>query len=148
MFLTVEIDISGFEAGAKGMRDVDLTQTFRDMRGPLRRDQGAHHKAQEGPAGQPWAPLAPATIEARRKTGGRQRLLGRLPRSLIVTAQQRSVEVEPRVPWSPAHHFGDVVGRRSLLPPRPFIYVSDELAEHARQAILDAYVAGWNGAKP
>ena len=160
----VKVDVRslqrGFDALAKAGASPDLDDVFRELRGPMRADQKEHAQRQEGPEG-PWPERAASTLQRSkrrrrgtktakrgrsRSRGGRpRRMLGRLPTSVKVRAQGLSVWSHTPVPWAGIHQEGGLAGRRSLIPARPFIYISDELERLAMRMIADHVVEPWSG---
>jgi hypothetical protein len=146
-----ELDTALGDVDERGKR---LGPAFRELRKPMRGDQRAHAKAEEGPDGR-WPPRSPLT-EARRKTKNRairqtkalrtialgafkrrstpKRILGRLPAAMVITVGDLFIRASSRVPWSIAHWIGDRVGhhRSVQLPVRVFYWLSDDLIEKAR----------------
>lgn len=147
------------------VRSKRMAPAFRELRAPMRRDQAAHAKQQEGPNGA-WPPRSPLT-EARRRARNRRRrvtkamitigiasnkkkrstpkrILGRLPRAVVYTIGDLFLRATSRVPWSGAHQDGGRVGRGVKLPARPFLWLSDVLI-NATKDVLGKYVLkGWN----
>lgn len=152
----------------EGFRDVigrskQLGDVFRALQRPMREDQADHADKEVGPNG-PWPARSPATTKKHRSRGkmfaqaarGRKNkgqftvfksrsTLGVLPDLIQVKAEGFTVSAVSPVAWAPAHADGDTVGRGSVLPSRPFIWVSQELADTAANAILEYIGDGWAG---
>lgn len=148
---TTQVDDRAFQRSMADIvaRSRQLASLFR---GPIRRrlveDQADHAARERGPEGT-WAPRAPATRERKRifrktsKSKGAIKatyfaangVLGALPELLQVRATGFSVYARSPIRWAPSHQFGDTVGRGSVIPARPFVYVSVELAEWVERAI-------------
>lgn len=151
---------------AKGKQ---LAKVFSALREPMAADQAKHAQEQRGPEGS-WAPLASATLKARGRrshtfsasTSKRNRknktittttttfkasgILGVLP-DLVKVQTKGGNSVVARAPKgiAAAHQFGDIVGRGSILPERPFVWVSPELGDVAAKAVLEYVISGWTG---
>ena len=160
------VDDSSVIAGLDNMRERgrQMASVFRMLRRPMREDQQKHAEDEEGPDGA-WPPLAASTREARdkrqkvfsvSKKGRRGKVtttqfkargvLGVLPELVSVKAVGFSVFARSTVQKiARAQHFGGPVGRGSVLPERPFLFVSESLARLAEQAVLDHVVSGWTG---
>lgn len=148
------------------LRAKRLAPAWRQLRRPMRQDQGAHAKAEEGPTGR-WAPRSPLT-EARRKASNRRlrvsratrtialgkfprrptpkRILGRLPGALVVTVGDLFIRASSRIPvWPGAHQQGDHVGhhRRVALPQRIFLWLGDSLLNTASSVLGQYVLKGW-----
>lgn len=168
MIPIASIDISGLlrSIDAVEAKGKTLGPVFRSLRKDMRGDQRQHDKDEQGPDG-PWKPRSPVT-EARRiaanRAGRRMRrltaavalrksrrqstpkkILGRLPRALIVTSTALSVVARSRATFGGAHNAGARVGRgrRVTLPRREFLWLGKDLVETARDRIVDAIVRAW-----
>jgi phage gpG-like protein len=149
----------------RAMADVEvrakrLAPAFRELRRPLRADQRAHSRAEEGPDGH-WPPRSPFT-EARRLARNRRvraskalairpsrrrrttpkRLLGRLPAAILVKVGELYIRATSRVAWSGVHQYGGNAGR-ARIPARPFLWLSDGLLRTARDVLGNYVVKGW-----
>ncbi|MDQ3295077.1 MAG: phage virion morphogenesis protein [Myxococcota bacterium] len=116
-----------------------LGQVFRDLKKPMRLDQREHAKDRSGPLGS-WAARAPTTL-AKLRSGGRRlrkRPLGRLTTAVTYRATRTGLMAESRVAWSGVHQEGGRVGRGSVIPARPFLWISDELLRKAEDAVTSA----------
>ena len=101
----------------------------RSLRDPVRTDQTNHARAQEGPDGA-W----PA-----RRVPSRRRILGRLPGAIRMAVNGATVSATSKVAWSGAHQDGPTrVGRGAIVPQRQFLWLSDEVINHAEWLLLDA----------
>lgn len=158
--LGVKVDDSSVQAGFRDVRDAGrrLEAVFRKLRQPMRRDQADHAREEAGPDG-PWPARTtkartrkmfakvrrrkgqPAQAEVFRFTG----LLGVLPDVIQVKAIGATVFARSPIKWAKAHADGDVVGRGSTLPARPFLYVSEKLGELATEMIGDHLEDAWDG---
>lgn len=125
-----------------------LGPMWRDLKADMRADQLQHAKEQAGPDGK-WPARAPSTIEklrTRSASGRRRRArrpLGKLPGSTTYTATSRSVLGISRVPWSDVHQTGGRVGKGHILPARPYLWISDGLAEKVARAIEKRVMRGF-----
>ena len=120
------------EVALGALRRVDLRPAWKAARKPLRADQRAHAKRQEGPSGA-WPGRSPLTA-VRRGTGSGKRkrprkLLGRLPGALTSKATRTSVTVIARAKWSAIHQDGGTAGYGARIPARPFLWASDHVLE-------------------
>lgn len=165
--IDVKVDDRDLQAGIRDVAKAAelLPRVFKRLVGDMRRDQQEHAQKEEGPDGTRWpARTSQATpklfAKAKRKTktqparfeivkyGG---LLGALPDMIQVRSLGLSVWARHPVAWATAHADGGVVGRGSRLPARPFLYVSQGLADRAVEMINDALHGAWTkrkGAKP
>jgi len=154
----------------RAMADVEarakrLAPAFRELRRPLRVDQRAHARGEEGPDGR-WPPRSPFT-EARRQSRNRsvkthrfdvlrrgearrhstpKHLLGRLPAAILVTVGELYVRATSRAAWSGVHQYGGNAGRgrRVRIPARPFLWLSEGLLRTARDVLGSYVLKGWN----
>jgi hypothetical protein len=131
-------------------RSKQLAQVFQRLREPLKKDQADHADKEEGPEGS-WPARKPTErrrvsllVSKKRKKGKVETtvteikgLLGALPEVLQIRASRFQVWARSPVRWASAQFHGGRVGRGSLLPPRPFVWVSPELAAHAAKMIAD-----------
>jgi phage gpG-like protein len=155
----VERALADVEARAKR-----LAPAFRELRRPLRADQRAHARAEEGPDGR-WPPRSPFT-EARRQVRNRaarihrcdvlrrgearrrstpKQLLGRLPAAILVKVGELYIRATSRAAWAGIHQYGGNAGRgrRVRIPARPFLWLSDGLLRTARDVLGNYVVKGW-----
>lgn len=106
-----------------------VVEVARSLRAPVRADQTNHARAQEGPDGA-W----PA-----RRSPSRRRILGRLPGAIRMAVNGATVSATSKVAWSGAHQDGPTrVGRGAIVPQRQFLWLSDEVINHAEWLLLDA----------
>lgn len=134
-----------------------LEAVFRRLVAPMRADQREHADKEEGPEGEKWparkyeaqpklfakAKRATKKQPARHevfKFGG---LLGALPEMVQVRSLGASVWARHPIAWASAQAMGDVVGRGVRLPPRPFVYVSQQLGDKAVAMINDHLQDAW-----
>lgn len=139
----------------KARRSKQLASVFRRLRPHMIEDQKQHAQREEGPDGA-WAPRAPATRERKRvfrqtkkKKGAVEATyftvngtLGALPELVVARATGFTVFVKSMVRWASVHQEGGTVGRGSVIPARPFLWVSDELAQRAQKMIADFVMDG------
>jgi phage gpG-like protein len=153
----------------RAMADVEtrakrLAPAFRELRRPLRFDQRAHARDEEGPDGH-WPPRSPFT-EARRQARNRsartrrfyvlrrgearrrstpKQVLGRLPAAILVKVGELFIRATSRVAWARIHQYGGNAGRgrRVRIPARPFLWLSDGLLRTARDVLGNYVVKGW-----
>lgn len=141
-----------------------LAPAFRELRLPLRADQCAHARSEEGPDGH-WPPRSPFTEarrlarnrsarihrfdvlrrgEARRRSTPKQ-VLGRLPAAILVKVGELYIRATSRVAWAGIHQHGGNAGRgrRVRIPSRPFLWLSDGLLQTARDVLGNYVVKGW-----
>lgn len=160
-FDAIEVDRALADVEERGKR---LRPAFRQLRKPMRGDQRQHARDERGPDAA-WPPRSPLT-EARRRARNRRlrttkamrtiglgkftrtratpkQILGRLPSALIVTAGELFVRATSRVPWSGIHQFGGRANHGARIPARPFLWLSDDLVETARQVLVDFVIKGW-----
>jgi phage gpG-like protein len=164
--LEASLDVTQVE---RAMADVEarakrLAPAFRELRRPLRADQRAHARDEEGPDGR-WPPRSPFT-EARRQARNRtvrnhrfdvlrrgearrrstpKQLLGRLPAAILVKVGELYIRATSRAAWSGIHQYGGNAGRgrRVRIPARPFLWLSDGLLRTARDVLGTYVVKGW-----
>ena len=93
------------------------------------------------PAGEPWAPLKPATVEDRlRRRYGSGPILersGDLGARILADWDNTSAVVGTDVVYAATHHYGD--DDRGI-PARPFLGVSSDVRDAILQAIVDHLV--------
>lgn len=148
--VSMQLDLRGVTAGIDGMRSRGkaLGQVFRALKPVVREDQREHAKTQSGPDGR-WAKRAPSTLQkfARGKSGRRlvRRPLGKLVSAVAYKASRLGVIAESLVKWSGAHQWGGKVGRGSVLPDRPFLWISEKLLKKTADAIEKHALAGFGG---
>lgn len=128
------IDVHDVDLGLERMGDKRLVAAIaRELKKPLRADQRAHARDQAGPDGK-WP---------KRKLGGRRRILGKLPNAVRMIARRGMVSAESRVSWSGAQQDGGKVGRGATLPPRRFLWISDDMLrvanDHAAERVAGVY---------
>lgn len=127
--IRTRVDLRDVNAGfAEAHRE--LRAVGRDLVKPMRADQRAHAKAQEGPEAK-WPPRASSTVAKMRAQGRRRRPLGRLSTAVTYRATSHAVIAESRAKWSGVHQDGGTVGRGSKIPARPFLWISDRLIDEA-----------------
>jgi len=155
----IQVDAALADVTLRGKR---MAPAFRELRAPMRRDQSAHAKQQEGPSGA-WPGRSPMT-EARRKARNRGRrvtkaakaiglgkkprstpkkILGRLPRAVVYTIGELWIRATSRVPWSGAQQDGLRVGRGVKLPARTFLWLSDQLIGITKDVLSTYVMKGW-----
>jgi phage gpG-like protein len=139
-----------------------IARIFSSLRAPMRRDQREHADREEGPDGARWPARSPRTAEKVRiiRRAGRQKgqrtfrytkiegLLGTLPELTTVGVQRAAVFARPpsRMTFlAEVHTWGAIAGRGSVIPARPYIYVSDELARFALAKIADGVLEARKG---
>jgi len=161
-----KVDLEDFEAGLRdlGRAGKTLSPAFRKLKSPMRADQRAHARAEQGPDGK-WAPRAPSTAAdisgrrrgaraanqlakgrgetARRRAPGRGKILGRIPSAIVVRSGPGIVEVISRVSYSAIHQEGGKVGRGSVLPARPFLWMSEAFIQQAMETFSTHLEQGW-----
>jgi len=165
-FDLTEVDRALADVELRGKR---MAPAFREARKPLRQDQRAHARAEQGPDGA-W-PARAAVTEARRRSRNRRvrktraiatysprqkgvarkrsapkRLLGRLPGAILVVAADLFVRATSRAgAMGAAHQYGARVGhgRRVKLRARRFLWLSDELIGTVRDILIAHVVKGW-----
>lgn len=139
--IALSVDLRGLGYAFSRLRrfSEDLRPAWRELRKPVRADQRDHRKEKQGPAG-PWAPRAESTMEAYRERRQRGRkpprgLLGRLPAALITKIERKRMIVESRVKWSGIHQDGGTAGHGAKIPARPFLWVSQQLADQVASVV-------------
>lgn len=144
---------------------INLKPAWRKLRRPMKADQAYHMKRQQGPNRASWPPLAASTIAKRLQSmtaSGKaftkrgkmkksaQRRLGRvLSRKLLsgmkVTIKPKEMSVAARLKWAGVHQHGGRVGHGARIPPRPFIYIGDELLLSAKRVFETHLQRAWQG---
>lgn len=139
-----------------------IAKIFASLRAPMRRDQREHADREEGPDGARWPARAASTAEKVRiiRRAGRQKgqrtlrytkiegLLGTLPELTVVGAQRAAVFARPPTRMTflaDVHSWGAVAGRGAVIPSRPYIYVSEELARSALAKIASGVLEARKG---
>lgn len=170
MGVELQWDLRDFRKGRKEVeaRARQLAMVFRALRRPLIADLNAHAERESSPEGK-W-PKRSASTERElgrrrsvfvsttrtRKTKRRKAqvtkaavrfntILGGLPSTTVVRAKNFQVEAKNPVPWAHVHQFGGRVGKGAIVPERPFVFISDQVAEAASNAIADYVADGWKG---
>lgn len=133
----------GFDRMSKTGRS-QLGSAFKTIRPHMKVDQRDHASKQAGPESQ-WPPRAPSTTAKMRSARRRRRPLGRLVGAVTYQASAAGVFATSRVPWSGVHQYGGKVGRGSVIPARPFLWISDKLLEIAMGVIGRHVVASFGG---
>lgn len=157
--LGVKVDDSDLQAGIRDVAKAAelLPRVFRRLVGELRRDQEDHARKEEGPDGTRWPARqykAAPTMMAERKRATQTKparwevskyggLLGALPRMIQVRSLGLSVWARHPIAWATAQAEGGVVGRGSRLPARPFLWISQALADRAVSDINNALHGAW-----
>lgn len=159
----VNFDLSQLGGAMADMeaRGKQMAPAFRELRRPLRGDQRAHARAEEGPTGR-WQARSSVTearnrahvklrrsrkrrdeYTARRSTA--KKLLGRLPGAIQVVAGQLYVRATSRASWGGVHQFGGHAGhgRRVRIPARQFLWLSEKLLRTATEVLGTYVVKGW-----
>jgi phage gpG-like protein len=159
-FIGADVDIRDVNRGLRKVAEFggNPRLILLPLRKPLRADQRAHAKAQEGSGGK-WRPRAASTVEAikgrrraarrARKAGERTRkskrsmsprILGRLPGAIDVKVEGRALVARSKVDWSLAQQDGGRVGRRrrTRIPGREFLWISDRMLDTAADDTADA----------
>lgn len=126
-----------------------LSKAFQQIKPEMRADQREHAKAKEGPDSK-WPPRAASTMAKLRANGKRaRRPLGKLLTAVRYTARKGGVIGQSTIKWSGVHMEGGVVGRGSVIKPRPFLWISDKLRERAAAILRGHMLEGWPAiAKP
>jgi len=133
--------------GFDRLRRTDSRKVFGASRRPMRDDVRDHAKQQSGPSGR-WSPRAASTVERAshgRRRGGRGKLLGRLPRAIVVKATADSVRAESVVRWSQVHNLGGRAGKGARIPARRFMWISKALKKTVRDLFKAALARAWAG---
>ena len=134
----------------------DQSPLFRALKRPMKDDQRNHQKLKMGPDG-PWPARSKLTKERgrfkRKGASGvttRKRLapnlLGKLSTSISLASSARNVIAASKIPWSMVHQEGGKVGRGSVLPARPFMWMSEDFLKLATDQIGDRLLTQY-GAK-
>lgn len=152
MRLDFVVDLSETERAMAAVqrRGRALGEAFRTIRPHMRADQKEHAAKQTGPEST-WPSRAPSTVERGRASGsGRRRRLarrplGKLTHAVTYQATRSGVFATSRVPWSNVHQTGGRVGRGSVIPARPFLWVSDRLLTIAVGVVERVLEAAWRG---
>ena len=146
MRLRAVLDPSNVERSLDAMqrRAKALGGAWRLIKGEMREDQRDHAKSASAPDGK-WPPRAAATLEKAKSKGRARRTLGKLPTSTTYTATSSGAQARSRVPWSGVHQEGGTVGRGSVIPARPFLWISDNLIDRATLIITRRILAEFGG---
>lgn len=134
----------GFDRMSKAGRS-QLGSAFKTIRPHMKADQRDHASKQAGPE-RHWVPRAASTMAKLRRGGRRaRRPLGKLASAIAYQSSAAGVFATSRVPWSRVHQDGGRVGRGSLIPARPFLWISDKLLEIAINVIGRHVVKSFGG---
>ena len=111
---------------------------MREMAGHLLDNVNEAFAREASRAGEPWAPLKPATVRDRqRRRYGAGPILersGDLASRILADSDGSSGVAGTNVVYAATHHFGDP---RRGIPARPFLGVSDDVRRVILQAIVD-----------
>jgi len=135
----MRLDDRDVRRGLRQMRRAgkDLRPVLRRLKRPLREDLEEHADSERGPDGS-WPRRAPRTQRPHHD------LLGKLPSANTIRQRGQSLQGQNPIPWSAAHNDGDVVGRGSIIPSRPFLFFSDSFLDQADEAVVDHVIKrGW-----
>ena len=150
-----KFDRKDVERGLRAMARAGKSRAgLQALKEPMKQDQRDHAKAQEGPEGK-WAPRAPSSVERakkgrgagskRRMRGPNRKLLASLPRRTIqVKVQARRIIAVSKVPWAGVHQHGGRAGKGSVIPARPFLWLSQEFLEKAQAMLLARVAQAWS----
>lgn len=131
--ITAILRLDDVERGLVAMHQRGLRPIMQVLKAPLKVDQLDHAQHQRGPEGA-WPARAASTMREYAKPSNRRLLkkpLGKLSTQVSYKTTSHSAIAESRVAWSLAQQDGAVVGRGSKLPPRPFLWISDQMLELA-----------------
>ena len=137
-------------------RAASVAPVLRELRGILRTDLEIYARHEESPDGR-WPARASTTTDryrhrsSIRKTPAlkkrirrqRKRLLGMLPKVIHLRVGGNHLLAISKVPWSGVHQEGGVVGRGSVLPARPHVFISDTFFDYATERCLEYVMKGW-----
>lgn len=144
-YVSASFDIGDVEKGLEGaQRAADrLAPGFMAAKLPMRMDQATHAAQHTGPES-PWAAKAPATLARHSKP---RELMGRLPKQVSYVATAESLTGTSRAAWSGgAITTGGRVGHGAILPPREFLWMSDEFLSIAEDIFGDRVLTAYGGA--
>jgi len=163
----IDVDLRSLDKAIKraARAGADLRPVWRELRRPLRKDQGAHIKEQKGPQGSSWPGLAASTKTKRLGALSRagkaftkkgalrkaaKRKIGRvLSRRLVsgarIRAKPKEIKITSIVKWAGVHQEGGRVGRGSQIPARPFMWISDELLAITKREMVKYLSLTWKG---
>jgi hypothetical protein len=158
------VDIDDWLDGLREMakRGSDLRPVFKQFRGVIKEDLADHFDRSMGEDGK-WAPRAPSTIErimglhgSTYKRGkragsptkrGQKRLdnqLGKLKTSWSVRLTPRLLEFRSKAGLiADVQTRGGTVGKGSVIPARPFAYISEPVIEQFANVTADFVSKGW-----
>lgn len=147
LFVSVEMDLSDAFAGLDSMARPPLPRAFAFLKAPLRFDQKEHASAKAGPEGA-WPARASSTLERySHMKKPPKRIMGKLPTAVTYAATASSVTATSRAKWSEVHQVGGRVGRGSMLPARPFLWLSDKMLAIAEDAFAGATLTAFVNAR-
>ena len=119
-------------------RGGNLGPAMREIAGHLLDGVNEAFAREASPAGAPWAPLKPATVEDRlRQRYGSGPILersGDLGARILADWDNTGAVVGTNVVYAATHHYGD--DDRGI-PARPFLGVADEARDVILQAVAD-----------
>lgn len=169
MAAAIDVDLRGLTKALSRVQraGLDLRPAWKQLRGPLRRDQAQHIRDQRDEQDRPWTPLAASTVAKRRKAllsnpkaftkKGRVRkpiqrrldrvLSGRLTSGARVKMVPQHIAITSRVPWAGIHQVGGRAGRNSIIPARTFMYIGSDLAATAGHVITQHLIAAFANTK-
>ena len=121
-------------------RGGNLGPAMREIAGHLLDGVNEAFAREASPAGEPWAPLKPATVQGRlRQRYGSGPILersGDLGARILADWDNTSAVAGTNVVYAATHHFGDPLRG---IPARPFLGVPDDARDAALQAIVDHF---------
>lgn len=157
---------------AMSHRGSHLHEVFKGLRPDLRRELKEHASAESGPEGA-WKPRAASTLgrldkrgafktvtkrEKRRKVDGvamsgplrsstskkaLAETLGRLPGGVVTKVEPRALIARSPVAWAGVHNEGGRVGNGTILPARPFVFMSDSFLKQAERDLIQFVIGGF-----
>jgi phage gpG-like protein len=133
------------------MSAAEKTRRFYNvMKPPVRSDIKQHGLDERGPdgpwpardpdyvAGRTWKGRGGKSLKRRRKRAPKQ-MLGKLTKSIRMRATREALIISSPISWAGIHQDGGIAGRGSVIPERPFLYLSDDLVEQA-SSVYAAFV--------
>lgn len=132
--LRAKLDLSEVDRKLAAMRasSRSLGPAWREVSKSMRLDQREHARDQEGPDSK-WAARSPKTLAKLRRGGKRlsRRPLGKLVQAVTYKVTKLGVTATSRVSWSGIHQYGGRAARGSVIPARPFLWLSEQLLAKA-----------------
>lgn len=150
--LNIDVDTRSFDTTTRrfARKAKNMTRVMRELKPLLKQDQQINTRMRIGPDNTRFDRRSAATRARNRwkRKGKRQRKgpmvdFRRLSGALQLGYGRDFVVARSRVPWSSVHQTGGRVGNGTVLPERPYLYVSEKLQRIAAAKIKRHIRRSW-----